>query len=318
MDTKELEKFDPTIADLQAIVATTKDITADNLEDKKQIAIVKENRIALKNARVKIQKTGKELRADAIKFQNDVIAKERELIAIIEPEEKRLAEIEEEAKALAVRKTRMAHLPAYKLQLERNGLSDFNNSTDEELLELDSAGIATHYNNCLIAKTNYEAEQAEKKRAAEEKERREAQEAEDKKRREAQEAEDVKRAAEAAKIKAEQDAKAAELAAKEKALEDERLKIKHEKDIADAAEAARLKSIEDAAREAKEKEEAEERKAKEIAEQKKRDEAELQKKKRYQDFLKSHGWTQENSGDFKLEKIDGTVFLYKLMGTFVE
>ena len=97
MDTKDLEKFDPTVAELTAMVAKTKKLKATDLEDKAQLAIVKENRIVLKKARVQIEKRGKELREDALKFQRAVIAKEKELIAIIEPEEDRLEAIEQEA-----------------------------------------------------------------------------------------------------------------------------------------------------------------------------------------------------------------------------
>jgi hypothetical protein len=53
-------------------------------------------RMSLKNTRIAIQKTGKEARDDAVKFQKAVIGKEKELVDLIEPEEKRLAELQDE------------------------------------------------------------------------------------------------------------------------------------------------------------------------------------------------------------------------------
>lgn len=88
-------------------------------------------RMALRNARVEISKVGKDARDDALKFQKGVIAEEARLIAIIEPEEKRLqalqdavdAEVErlrqekieaekQRAEALQAQISAMAQLPA--------------------------------------------------------------------------------------------------------------------------------------------------------------------------------------------------------------
>lgn len=52
-------------------------------------------RMVLKNTRVEIQKRGKDAREDATKFSKAVIAKEKELIDIIEPEEARLQRLQE-------------------------------------------------------------------------------------------------------------------------------------------------------------------------------------------------------------------------------
>ena len=52
-------------------------------------------RIALKNARLTIEQVGKDARGDAIKFQKGIIAKEKELVAIIAPEEARLQELQD-------------------------------------------------------------------------------------------------------------------------------------------------------------------------------------------------------------------------------
>ncbi len=52
-------------------------------------------RMALKNTRVKIQKLGKAAREDATAFSKAVIAKEKELIDVIEPEESRLRALQD-------------------------------------------------------------------------------------------------------------------------------------------------------------------------------------------------------------------------------
>jgi len=146
----EIEKFDPTEAELRAIVAVTEKITADDLEDPKQLAVVRENRIALKNARVRIEKTGKALRDDALKFQRAVIAKEKELVAIIEPEEDRLRAIEQAAKDLAERKKRVAILPERHARLASIG--DSVTVTDDQLLDMDGPAFEGYFNQRQAAK----------------------------------------------------------------------------------------------------------------------------------------------------------------------
>jgi hypothetical protein len=52
-------------------------------------------RMALKTARVEIEKRGKDARADALAIQKAIIAKEKELVGLIEPEEQRLKELQD-------------------------------------------------------------------------------------------------------------------------------------------------------------------------------------------------------------------------------
>jgi len=158
MNTKDLAKFDPNVADLEAMVEQTKNLTVTNLEDKKQIEAVKGGRIVLKKARVQIEKIGKGLRADAVKFQKDVIAKEKELIAIIAPEEERLAAIEDEAKKLAVRKERFLALPAKQERIKEAGLSDFFHLSNDEVVEMDDAAFEAHFQQMLGQKNERDAE----------------------------------------------------------------------------------------------------------------------------------------------------------------
>lgn len=69
-------------------------------------------RMVLKNARIDIQKAGKEARDDAVKYQKAIIGKEKELVDLIEPEEKRLQELQDavdnEAKRIKEEEARKA------------------------------------------------------------------------------------------------------------------------------------------------------------------------------------------------------------------
>lgn len=112
LDDTSIEKFDPTVAELQAIVEKTKGLTAIDLKDKLQLEVVRGSRIELKKKRVEIEKYAKSLRDNATAWSKKVSAKEKELIGIIEPEEERLKAIEAEAEQLIIREARMEKLPA--------------------------------------------------------------------------------------------------------------------------------------------------------------------------------------------------------------
>jgi hypothetical protein len=142
-------QFDPAVADLQAIIAETAKITATDLSDSKQLDLVKSTRIKLKKARIVIEKQGKEMRDDALKFQRDVIAREKELIAIIEPEEERLKAIEAEAERLKERAIRMTALPLRREQLSNIG--DGIEVPDDELLDMDADQFVSYMNVRKIA-----------------------------------------------------------------------------------------------------------------------------------------------------------------------
>lgn len=74
-------------------------------------------RMGLKNARIAIEKTGKVARDEAVKFQKEVIAKEKELIAMIRPEENRLGELQD-AVDKAKEREKAAVAEAERLRLE--------------------------------------------------------------------------------------------------------------------------------------------------------------------------------------------------------
>lgn len=310
MDPKDLEKFDPTVAELTKLVEATKDIKADDLENPAQLSIVRENRISLKNARVRIEKKGKELREEAVKFQKDVIAKEKELIAIIEPEELRLKGIEEEAKRQAIRKERLLGLPERKARIEV--IPHVVMPHDDDILNMDEIEFGSFINS-LVAYSNEiikkkQEEEAEAKRLA-----LEAEAEEKRKEHEAQmEKERIEIQKEKDRIKAENDAKEKEIKEKEHAIEIEKAKIETEKRIKAEQEEKERIALEDKRKEeemlALQKKELEERTALE----KKR----LEEQEAYQKFLKDNGYTPAAAHNFKIDDSGGEVVLYKKVAVF--
>jgi len=160
----DLTKFEITCDDLKKEVKKTADITVDNLEDKVQIERVKRGRIDLRNIEIDIEKQGKSYRDVFTKVNKDIMAKQNELLAITNPELDRLKTIEEQAKAIAVRKEREMILP-----YRKEKLAEVDNTTDDEaLLEMDDKQFGEY----LMLKTE---EKDEKERLAKEEADREEQ-----------------------------------------------------------------------------------------------------------------------------------------------
>lgn len=339
-DTKlSLEEFNPKVAELNELVAKTKNITASDLTDTKQIALVRESRLALKAERVKIEKTGKRLREGAISFQKAVIAHEKGLIAIIEPEEERLEAIETEAKQIALKEERKASLPERRQRLQEvaDGAPEgIYMPSDDELLEMNGIQFETFYNakvaekNQQISEANARAQREADERA--EQERKDAQAKIDaelaekqriadaeiaEKKRKADE-EQAKIDAENARIKAEQDARDAELKAEAERIEAEKQRIEQERidrENAEKAEADR-KAKEEADEIARVDAENAERQRKEEAEQAERDR--VQKQQAFRDWLASFGWSDETKSEFKITETADGYIIYKKLGTYIK
>jgi hypothetical protein len=160
---KDLTQFDPTIEKLSALVAESAGIVEVNLDDPSQLDTVKRARLKLRDARVSIEKAGKEYRQDALDYQRAVIAKEKDLIAIIEPEEQRLKDFEKAAELEKARRIRIAQMPERRQRLEANGFP-----VDEaKILEMDSVAFETHFNELVAEKNRKDREAADAKAAAE-------------------------------------------------------------------------------------------------------------------------------------------------------
>lgn len=294
-----ITKFSPLEAKLRRMAEAAKDITAEDFEDKNKMALVKSNQLSLRDMRTDLEKLGKMLRDPHTTFNSRVLEKEREFIAIIEPEEKRLKAIRTEADKLIEIESRKLLLPARTDMLTALGITDIK---DETLLDLDPSQFQEFYNKCVA----------------------------DKNERDRQALEDVRIKEDEMRAKAQRDHE--EVIAKErKALDDERNKIEaekqriqHEKDLIAATEKARTEERERAERAEKErKEDAERVRLREVAaqeaaakaEEEKRlaDQATLEAKKKYQAFLAKHKYVE--GYDFILSREDNTVRLYKIVGT---
>lgn len=163
MSELNIEQFNPTVAELTELVEKTKGITATDLEDKKQLEVVKRGSLDLRNAQIRVEKAGKELRASALKFQKDVIAKENELTGIVEVELQRLKGILAGAEKLAEMKLRKLQLPEHKERLMKAGLGSI--ATEEELLGMDSVQFENFFTEAVAEKEKEEIEEQQRKNA---------------------------------------------------------------------------------------------------------------------------------------------------------
>lgn len=134
-----IEKFEPTKAQLMQVAEEASSITAQS-----KPAEVKEMRLRLQKTRTAIMRIGKALREEAILFQREVIAKEKELVAIITPEEDRLQAIEDETERTRIRTARIELLPQRKERLAAIG--DGLTETDDHLLDMDGPSFENYIN----------------------------------------------------------------------------------------------------------------------------------------------------------------------------
>lgn len=252
-----IEKFDPTVAELTKIADAARAVVVTDFNDAKQIGAVSDARKGLKRARVSITKRGKELREEAIAFQKSVIEKEKELIAIIEPEETRLVGIEAEIeKAEELERIRI-QLPGRRVRL--GGLSPKEATvTDELLLTMDARAFEAYFVTRVqaLAAEEREALAAERTKIAEAEAKRQHEEkvraderakiaAEEEARRRATEAAAQAQAAKVAEA-AQEAATRTEREAKAKAdaiVAEARAKVEAERVVAQKAEQARLDTI---------------------------------------------------------------------------
>lgn len=294
---EQIIKFDPTVEQLNQIVESTSKITADDLSDDVKIALVKETRIKLRDSRIVIEKQGKSMREGALKFQKDVIAREKELVAIIEPEEKRLKEIEDQATLIRVRAARSELLPMRKQEL---GSVVLDMPTDEFILDLDNDEFITYLNTEIGLKNIRDRDEIEREKARLADEARIAQ---------------VKKYAEVAeRNRIEQASKADEERRINKAAED---KINAEKAAQKLIDDARI----EAARIAREAQEEVDRAciAREIEEKVAADKkANQEAQEKYLEWAKSLGWSVETSNQFRTEHTANGIHLWKIWGTYQE
>lgn len=300
-EVRKITKFEQTVEDLKAIVANAQKITVDNIEDKEQLVLAKSTRIELRNIEIAIEKRGKGYRDVFNAVNKEILNKERELKKITAPEIERLTAIEEEAKEIAIRKARIEAIPARQERLKEIGIE----ATDEELMEFDDDAFKVFVNEKIEEKNEQERQRIETEKAKMEKERLAME-------REKEMREREEKAREEERLKAERIAKEKE---KERIGEEKRRKIEAELEAKQKIEEAKAEA-EQIKREAKEKVEREEREKKEKEEAERKARKELEKKKKYQDWLKKGGWTEETKDEFFIQDHGHIVELYKLVGTY--
>ena len=158
-----IEKFSPTKAELTKMAETAKTITLGDPLNKEQVEIVHQARIGLRTARTSITRMGKDLREDAVAFQKAVIVKEKELLAIIEPEENRLEQLEEEAARTQEREDRREFLSRRKERLAAIG--DGIEITEDELLDMEGSVFEGYFNRRMSDRNNAVAAENARKQA---------------------------------------------------------------------------------------------------------------------------------------------------------
>lgn len=305
---QEVEIFNPTVAELNKIVSTAKELVITDYKDKAQVEIVSAKRKELKKIRVAITARGKELREEALAHQRKVIEKEKELVGIITPEEERLQQLEDDVAMQVEKDRRLGLLPDKLAMLRALGMVDITEVQKENLLLLTDENWAMYYNG-VVARKNEADRIALEAREAEQK--RKEQELEDEKNRIAQEeAERVAKAEADAKAQAEReaqekaDALKREADVKAKAIADAKAKEQQEKEALAREEKARADERARIELEVKKKVEREE--AERIA---------LEKKKIYQKFLADSGFTEETKDDYIVKNDALVITLYKKVNT---
>ena len=308
----DIEKFNPTVVEIQRIVENGKSISITDFADKLQVKTVHDQRLRLKEIRVAITKQGKAFRQKALDFQKAVIGKEKELVALVEPEEERLEALEDQAVEFEEKEKRRELLPKRK-----DRLASFNDGvevSDDEILDMDSSVFEGYCNKRL-------ADKNEKDRLILEEQQRKIKEEQTRlaREKELKEAEDHARAderkrVEEAEVKLKNERERADKEAKERLEREER----ESKERAERTEHEAKERAEKIEREAKEKVEREERERKEKVETEIKAETErkekLTKDKKYNEFLASHGWTEKNCEEFFIQDygtLSGRVILYK-------
>lgn len=267
--------FESKKAELIKLAESAQGIEVTSIDDKLALKQVSEKRKELKAARIEIEKQGKDMRDGLTKISREISAKEKELVALIEPTELELLRQEKwvEAEKERIRQEEIAREEA-RIQSRINALAEFGFQIDYADIKAMTDETFSKY--LEAARIQYEKEQAVKAEAerirSEQEEAERVRREEEQKRIEAErkELEELRaKQAEAQRIIDEQNKKIEEekqrIEAEKKAIEAARLREEEEKKRAEelriarekAAEEARIKAIQDA-------KEAEEKKAEQL------------------------------------------------------
>jgi hypothetical protein len=285
----------PAKEQLELIVSESKKTDITNLDQTHTM------RIKLRDARISITRTGKSLRENALKFQKDVIAKEKELIEIITPEEERLEKAEDEMKLKAEMEKRRDELPSRLEALASIG--DELPIDESEILTLDDNQFNEYRLARIDAKLKKDRDDHDAKIRADEEAARLQREKEDAERRAKLEAEEAKLAAERAAIEAEK----IRIAAEEKARKDAEEEKERELQRKEREAQLEKERIEREAQAEKD------RLAKE-AEDKARKEKEMQESAKFKEYLASIGY--DDATDMIETTATGRMIIWRRIGDY--
>jgi hypothetical protein len=301
MQNLNLDAFSPQKVELQTIVTKYERLEIAGIEDKEGYKAVEEARKHLKTLRCDIANKGKELRAEAIKFQKQVIEEEKSLIKIVQPTELKLQEKTDYIDELKVKQQRQVALPARKIQLKELGVE----VPDTFLLEQDDMEFVAFFNQ---KKAEIIEKEAQKLKEAQEKLEQEKKIMEEKRAQEQAKEEALKKEREEAALRLELAKKQAEFE-KQQAVEEERAKGKKEKQALieeqKRKELERQKAVEDEAE-----------RVQQEAENQKKEQAKIEARKKYQDWLVLHDY--QDNGEYFLQKNSEKkeIILWKKVGIF--
>lgn len=142
MNDLNIEKFNPGVAEITKLAEEFRALTIAGVDDKAGYKAVDEARKKLKATRVQIEKDGKALRADALEWQRKIIAKEKELIGLIEPVE---IELSLKQKAINDEKEKIRRkglMPERMARLQSIGVT----ISEETLLFMEDEKFAAYFN----------------------------------------------------------------------------------------------------------------------------------------------------------------------------
>jgi hypothetical protein len=242
--TSGLQSFEARKAALINLKNEAAAIVFAKLESKDDYKIVSTMRKTLKSERAAVQREGKSMRDILTPISKMIMEREKDLVAIISPEEDRLSKLEEDfEREEAEKKAEAERIAKLKIQGRIDALAQYNAVIDYDVLvSLTDEQFEAKVDKC---KEEYEAEQC---RLAEIKA------AEEAARKQQEEKEAAEKAAEQARIKAEKDklekqrqeqaAEQLKLKKEREEMEAEKARMKAEKEAAAKAEQDRLDAIE--------------------------------------------------------------------------
>ena len=294
--------------EFQKVVEFSSKLEITDFEDKKQIEIVKTSKQGYVTTRNTIKRAFKSKR-DINTEQNRLnLEAEREVLEVMEKEEKRLWEMLEKAEKMKLRKENEA-----KLDDRINELSKYEHIIDKEVLlgmkdkEFDTLLLDVRF--AYMEKKEKEVK-AEQERIAREKELEEV-----KKQAKLEAEQEAQKKADLEKQKVEQEKREAEqkrlddLAKAEKDKQDEIARIKKEQEEKDKLEQKRKDDEENARLE-------QIRLDKEKVENEKREQEQLERRNEYKKFRESFGYNELLKNDFIEQKEDWKIILFKKVWEF--